>query len=59
MNDRITPNQINEFWRNARLTITSIIFPIFGLILLVYYICPPVRNWINAKLEKIFNKKKN
>lgn len=51
-------NQLNDFWRNGRLTITGIIFPIFGFILLFYYICRPFRNWVDGKLEKIFTKKK-
>lgn len=51
-------NQANETWRNVRLTITSIIFPGIGLLVLLYYVCNPFRRWVDEKLEKIFNKKK-
>ncbi len=51
-------NQANETWRNVRLTLTTIIFPVFGFVILLYYVCNPFRRWADEKLEKIFNKKK-
>lgn len=52
-------NQFNELWRNGRLTLTAVIFPIVGFIIAFYYVCKPFRNWADGKLEKIFNKKKD
>jgi len=51
-------NQMNETWRNVRLTLTAVIFPVFGFVILLYTVCDPFKKWVNQKLEKIFNKKK-
>ena len=53
---KVSMNQVNETWRNARLTITAIIFPAVGLLIGAYAICTPFRNWADEKLSKIFNK---
>ena len=55
---KISWNQANDLWRNLRLTITAILFPLLGGILLFYHVCRPFHNWVDVKLEKIFNKKK-
>ena len=54
---KISWNQLNELWRNGRLTLTAVIFPIIGFIIAFYYVCRPFRDWADKKLEKIFSKK--
>lgn len=47
-------NQFNETWRNARLTVVSILFPVFGILFLLYRYCEPFHNWVDRKLNKMF-----
>ena len=54
---KISWNQLNELWRNGRLTLTAVIFPVIGFIIAFYYVCRPFREWVDKKLEKIFSKK--
>ena len=49
----------NELWRNGRLTITTIIIPVIGLLILMYRFCEPFRRWVDKKLEKILFRKDN
>lgn len=56
--NKISLNQANELWRNARLTVTTIVIPAVGFTLGAYTVCEPFRNWCDEKLEKIFHKKK-
>lgn len=53
---KISWNQLNDLWRNLRLTITAILFPALGLIFMAYYVCRPFREFVDRKLEKIFSK---
>jgi len=43
----------NELWRNGRLTITTIIIPVIGLLILMYRFCDPFHRWVDQKIEKI------
>ena len=52
----ISMNQFNDLWRNCRLTIVTIIFPILGGLLLLYMVCRPFHNWVDNVLENIFYK---
>lgn len=58
MKNKISVNQMNDLWRNARLTVTTIVIPAVGFTLGAYTVCKPFREWADDKLEKIFHKKK-
>ena len=52
----MSTNQMNELWRNIRLTITSIIFPFGGIIFAIYCMCPPIHRLVDKEIQKAIDK---
>lgn len=55
---RMSTNQFNELWKNARLTVTTVLFPILGIFAVLYTCCKPVHNYVDMKIEEFIEKRK-
>ncbi len=55
---KLSPNQVNDLWRNARLTITTIVLPAIGITGVAYMTCEPFHKFVDDKVDKILNHKK-
>ena len=55
---RMSMNQLNEMWKNARLTVTTVLFPIFGIFAVLYTCCNPFHNYVDMKVEEFIEKRR-
>lgn len=54
---RMSANQFNEMWKNGRLTITTVLFPILGIFAVLYTCCRPVHDYVDMKIQEFIDKR--